>query len=263
MISGIFDSIIQQEQLQKDSMNNYYRTILINLHRIIYYVVKARIWMRRPEKHSEEERYAVACSMISKMNRSAGYTTIVSGTENLPAQGGYMLYPNHQGKYDALGIVSCHNKPCGIVMDEKKSHMILVSEFLWLVGGKRLKMDDLRQTLEIFGEMAEEIKKKGRKFILFPEGGYKENNQNIVETFKAGSFKVAQMAKCPIVPVALVDSYKVYNSPHKGPTTAYVYYLKPIPYEEYKGMKTIQISRLVEGMIKDKIKEHFENAAQT
>lgn len=245
-------------------MNNYYRTILINLHRIIYYVAKARLWMRHPERHSEEERYAVASTMVAKMNSSSGYKTIVSGEENLPAEGGYMLYPNHQGKYDAPGIISVHKKPCSIVMDEKKSHIILVAEFLWLLGGKAIIMDDLRQTLQVFNEMAREIKEKGRRFILFPEGGYKENNRNIVESFKAGSFKVAQMAKCPIVPVALVDSYKVYNSPHKGPTTTYVYYLKPICYDEYKGMKTKEIARMVEDRIKEKIKEHtVKSTSQT
>ena len=74
-------------------MTNYYRTILINLHRIVYYVTKARIWMRHPEKHPEEERYALAVQMVKDMNRSAGYNTIVQGTENLPKDGGYILYP--------------------------------------------------------------------------------------------------------------------------------------------------------------------------
>ncbi|MBR4832469.1 MAG: 1-acyl-sn-glycerol-3-phosphate acyltransferase, partial [Butyrivibrio sp.] len=83
------------------------------------------------------------------------------------------------------------------------------------------------------------------------------NNGNVVEPFKAGSFKVAQMSGVPIVPVALVDSYKVYNSDHVGPVTTYVYYLEPIMYDEYKGMKTKDIALMVENRIKDKIKEHL------
>ncbi len=237
-------------------MNNYYRTILINLHRIIYYVTRTRLWKLHWDRHSEEERYAAAREMISKMNRSMGYKTIAYGTENLPKEGGYIMYPNHQGKYDVPGILASHDKPCTFVMDEKKSHIILVNEFLELVEGKRLMMDNLRQTMRIFQEMAKEVG-EGRKFILFPEGGYKENNRNIVETFKAGSFKVAQMAKAPIVPVALVDSYLVYNSDHKGPTTTYVYFLEPIDYEEYKGLKTVEIASIVENRIKEKIKEHM------
>ncbi len=239
-------------------MNNYYKTILINLHRIIYYVTKTRIWMRHPERHSEEECYAMAVEMVTKMNKSAGYKTIAYGTENLPKEGGYILYPNHQGKYDVPGIFAVHEKPISFVMDEKRSHIILVNEFLELVNGKRLILDDPRAAITIFKEVSEEVQ-QGRKYILFPEGGYKENNRNIVESFKPGSFKLAQMSKCPIVPVALIDSYKVYNcEDHKGPVTTYLYYLEPIPYEEFKGMKTKEIAAIVEGRIKDKIKEHFE-----
>lgn len=237
-------------------MNNYYKTILINLHRIIYYVVKARLWLRRPQDHTEKDRYDVARNMVYDMNKSSGYNTIAFGKEKLPSEGGYMLYPNHQGKYDVLGIIASHDQPVTFVMDEKKSHIILVREFLDLLDGKRLKMDDPRQTVTVFKKIAQELK-EGRKYILFPEGGYKENNRNIVETFKAGSFKLAQMAKVPIVPVALVDSYKVYNSPHKGPVTTYVYYLDPIPYEEFKNMQTKDIARMVESKIKLKISEHL------
>ena len=35
-----------------------------------------------------------------------------------------------------------------------------------------------------------------------------------------------------IVPVALYDSYQVFNSSHLGPVTTYVDYLEPIPSEE-------------------------------
>ncbi len=243
-------------------MRNFYHTILINLHRIIYYVIKARIWTLDIDSHTDEERYALANEMIHKMNVSSGYTTKAFGIENLPEEGGYMLYPNHQGKYDVLGIFATHKKPLSFVMDEKRSHLILVSEFLTLVKGKTISLNDLRQTIRVFQEMAKELK-NGTKYILFPEGGYKENNGNIVEKFKAGSFKVAQMAKVPIVPVALVDSYKVYNSDtHYGPTQTYVYYLKPINYNEYKGLKTVEIAEMVEERIKAKIREHFEPIAE-
>ncbi len=238
-------------------MRNYYHTIIINIFRIIYYVLKSRIWIRHKDKHSEEARYRLANEMVTKMNRSSGYKTIGYGLENLPKEGGYMLYPNHQGKYDVLGIFNTHEKPLSFIMDEKRSHIILVREFLDLVDGKRLEMDNPRQTIEVFREMAEELQ-SGRKFILFPEGGYKENNNNVVESFKPGSFKLAKMSKVPIVPVALVDSYKVYNSDeHYGPVTTYVYYLEPIMYEEYKDLKTQEIARIVEKRIKDKIAEHL------
>ena len=192
------------------------------------------------------------------MNKSSGYKTIAYGYDNLPKEGGYMLYPNHQGKYDVLGIFNTHKSPISFVMDEKRSHLVLVSEFLRLVDGKTISLNDPRHTITVFNEMAEELK-QGKKFILFPEGGYKENNGNVVAPFKAGSFKVAQMSKVPIVPAALIDSYKVYNSDHVGPVTTYVYYLDPISYDEYKGMRSHEIAAMVEKIIKDKIAEHLSN----
>ncbi len=241
-------------------MTNFYRTIIKNVPRIIFYVLKSRRWIKHLDKHSEKDRYALAVEMIKKMNRSGGYETIASGEEKLPKDSGYMLYPNHQGKYDVLGIFYTHKEPCSFVMDEKRSHMLLVREFLGLVEGKTLKLGDPRQTIIVFKQIADEIKNRKRKYILFPEGGYKENNMNKMEPFKAGSFKVAQMARAPIVPVALIDSYKVYNSPHKGPVTTYVYYLDPLYYEDYKGMKTKEITAVVEKRIRAKINEHLQEA---
>ena len=43
---------------------------------------------------------------IDLMNKSGKITTEACGLENLPETGGYIMYPNHQGKYDLLGIIT-------------------------------------------------------------------------------------------------------------------------------------------------------------
>jgi 1-acyl-sn-glycerol-3-phosphate acyltransferase len=140
------------------------------------------------------------------------------------------------------------------VIDKNKSHTILVREVVDLVQGKRLEKNNPRQGIRIINEVAEDVK-NGKRYVLFPEGGYKFNNKNKVCDFKAGSFKIALKAKVPIIPIALVDSYKVFNSFHFGPITTYVYYLKPITYEEYKDMRTQEIASLVKARIEEKLRE--------
>lgn len=162
------------------------------------------------------------------------------------------MYPNHQGKYDALGIIHTHKKPCSVVMDKARSNGILVKEFVDLLEGKRLEKDNVRQAIQIINEVAEDVR-AGKRYILFPEGGYEFNNRNKVAAFKAGSFKSALKAKAPIVPVALIDSYKVFNSFDFGKITTQVHYLCPIFYEEYKDMKTNQIALLVQSRIQQVI----------
>jgi len=233
-------------------MLRFIYVILMNLFRAPYIIPKMRKWADHPEKYSEEERYKMVRHVIYLMKRSGKIKTVAYGEENLPKEGGYVMYPNHQGKYDALGIISTHKEPCSLVMDEAKSHTILVSEFVDLLQGKRLIKDNVRQALKIITEVSEDVK-NGKKYILFPEGGYEFNNRNRVCDFKAGSFKSAIKAHVPIVPIALIDSYKVFNSFYLWPITTQVHYLEPIYYEEYKDMKSKEIAELVKQRIQDKI----------
>ena len=236
--------------------------ILMNLHRAPYMIPKMRNRADHPEKYTEEQRYALVHHVIYLMNKTGKITTEAYGLENLPQEGGYMMYPNHQGKYDVLGIMYTHKKPCSFVMDKNKSHTILVREFCDLVQGKRLEKDNPRQGITIINQLADDVA-AGKRYILFPEGGYKFNNKNKVCDFKAGSFKIALKSKAPIIPTALIDSYKVFNSFHVGPLTTQVHYLKPIMYEEYKDLKTQEIAELVKQRIQEKIDEVLAESSQS
>ena len=232
-------------------MFRFLYVIIMNIFRAPYMIPRMRYMAKHPEKFTEEQRYKMVNHMIYLMNRSGRITTEAFGTENLPKEGGYIMYPNHQGKYDALGIIITHKQPCSLVMDRNKSNGLLVKEFVDLLEGKRMDIKDVRQAMKIIMEISKEAA-EGKRFILFPEGGY-DHNKNKVENFKAGSFKSAVKAKVPIVPVALIDSYKVFNSLKLGKVTTQVHYLEPIPYEDYKDMKTQEIAALVKGRIEDVI----------
>ena len=235
-------------------MFKLFYVIFMNFRRAPYIVPKMRYSANHPEKYTEAQRYSLVHHVIYLMNKTGKITTKAYGLENLPKEGGYMMYPNHQGKYDVLGIMYTHKEPYTFVMDKMKSNTMLVREFVDLVQGKRLEKDNPRQGLTIINQVAKEVA-EGRKYILFPEGGYKFNNKNKVCDFKAGSFKIALKSKTPIIPIALIDSYKVFNSFHIGPITTYVHYLEPIYYDEYKNMKTQEIASLVKQRIEEKIRE--------
>lgn len=228
--------------------------IFVNLFRAPYMIPRMRYKAQHPEKYSIENRYELAKRCVYLMKRAGRIRTKAYGIENLPQEGGYVLYPNHQGKYDALGIVHTHQKPCSVVMDKAKSNTILVKEFIDLLEGKRLDKNNVKQALGIINEVANEVK-NGKRFILFPEGGYQFNNRNILGEFKVGCFKIALRSKAPIIPVALVDSYRVFNSYHIGPVTTQVHYLEPIYYEQYGQMRTLEIAALVKQRIQDKLDE--------
>lgn len=230
-------------------MLRFIYVIIMNLFRAPYIIPKMRKESMHPELYSEEERYNLCRHVIRLMKCSGKIHTRAFGLENLPKEGGYIMYPNHQGKYDALGIIHTHRQPCSIVMDKKKSNTVLVKEFMDLLQGKRLEKDNVRQAIVIMNEIADDVA-KGKRYILFPEGGYEFNNKNNVTSFKAGSFKSALKAKAPVVPVALIDSYKVFNNFSWRKVTTQVHYLEPLYYDEYCNMKTSEIALLVEQRIR-------------
>lgn len=222
--------------------------------RFIYVIVMHihRIWMiplmgyyaKHPERYSEKFRYEYDRFAIYLMKKRGRISTDAYGKENLPNEGGYVMFANHQGKYDALGIMDTHDTPCSLVMDEARSHIPLVQQFVDLVQGKRLKLDDVSQGARIIREVANEVK-EGRKFIIFPSGGYEHRNGNYVDEFKPGSFKSAMRARAPIVPVAIVDSWKVFDLNSLRKVRTQVYYLKPILFEEYRNLKSVEIAEMV------------------
>lgn len=230
--------------------------ILVSLPFVIYYLCKTVYYVRHEENYTEEQCYNLARKMIGIMKRKGRIDTIAYGQEKLPSEAGYIMFPNHQGKYDALGIMSVHERPCTVVIDEKASKSMLVTQFIDLIKGVRLDKTDMRKQVKSIRGISNEVK-SGRNFIIFAEGGY-DNNQNTLQEFLAGAFKCAQLAKSPIVPVAIYDSYKPFSVNSIKLVSTLVSFLDPIPYDEYAGMNTVMISQ----MVKQRIETEMDNLAQ-
>ncbi|MBO5336843.1 MAG: 1-acyl-sn-glycerol-3-phosphate acyltransferase [Lachnospiraceae bacterium] len=220
---------------------------LVSLPFILYYLWKVGYVERHGWRYSEAKRYRIARRMITIMKHNGLIHTNVYGEDTLPEEGGYVMYANHQGKYDSLGIIGAHKKPCTVLMDEKRSHLFLADQFVTLLKGTRLDKSSMKAQLNTILNVISEVK-DGRRYIIFPEGGY-EHNQNNVQEFMPGAFKCAMKAKSPIVPVALIDSYKPFGMNSLKPVTTQVHFLKPLYYEDYKDLSTREVSDLVRKQI--------------
>ena len=219
-----------------------------------------KIYKKHPNHFSEKRLYRMSCWVMNGMRMRALTWTKAYGTENLPEHGGYILYSNHQGKYDALGIFLKHKKTCRVLMEKKQSEKVLANEVVDFLQGQRLDFEDPRQQLMVLKAIGEEVK-DGKRYLIFPEGGYTDN-KNTLQEFHSGCFRPAYDAKCPIIPVCIVDSYKSMNSNTLEPVHTQVHYLAPIPYEEYKDLKKTELAELVKARIQAKMDEVL-NARKT
>lgn len=209
------------------------------------------------EKHDRFERYAWLHRMTPVVNKRGRVKIDCHGIENLPAETGYVMFPNHQGLFDALSIIETHERPIVTVMKKEVKDIFLLRDVITLLQAEIIDREDIRQSMTVIKNMTNRVK-AGENFVIFAEGTRSRRGNNIGE-FKGGSFKSAMNARAPIVPIALIDSFKAFDTNSIKKTTVQIHYLKPLYYEDYKGMKSTQIAELVEHMIVDEIKKHVPN----
>lgn len=228
-------------------MLRFIYVIIVCTFLILYYVPKMMIWSKHPEEHTEAERYVVTQKMVNHIKKRGRIETKVYGTDNLPEDGGYIMYSNHQGKYDALGIMYAHEKPCTVLMNELRSKMPIANQFIDFINAKRLNPTDMRKQIQVFNEIGKEVK-DGRRYIIFPEGKYDKNGNNLQEFF-GGCFRSSLKSESPIVPVMIYDSYKPFSINSLKKVTTEVHFLDAIPFDDYKNMRPADVCDLVKGKI--------------
>ena len=165
-------------------------------YKVPYYLI--RIWWLGTRKNFDLEKNYAFIKKVTKAANRAGRVTIESyGVENIPKENGFIFFPNHQGMFDAL--------------------VILLKQVFRALHAIAIDREDIKQSLQVINQMTEEVK-QGRNFLIFPEGTRSRMGNQLLP-FKGGTFKSAVRAKCPIVPCALIDSYKPFDEKSIAPVT--------------------------------------------
>lgn len=203
------------------------------------------------EKYTEEEHYKMMKFIVKRANKGGNVNVVIRGEEKLPKENGFIFYPNHQGMYDVLAIMDGCPVPFSVVAKKEVKDVPFLKQIFACMKAFMMDRENVRQSLKVISSVSEEVK-KGRNYIIFPEGTRSKEGNKVGE-FKGGSFKAAVNAKCPIVPVALIDSFKPFDTNTIKPVCVQVHFLDPIYYEEYQGMKTVEIASLVKQKIEETI----------
>ena len=236
-------------------MNRIALMVLRNILKVPGLYSKLCRYAKNPEKYSEKEMYSHIQHMLREGIKAGNVEVKVHGRENIPEKNGFLLVSNHQGMFDPLAIVANCDSPLGgvykIELDNKGKGIPLIREVIRCTKSFGMDRSDVRQSLTVIQNVTEELK-KGRNYLIFPEGT-RSRNGNIMGEFHGGSFRCAVKAKAPILPIALIDCHRILDGKGSKPMTCQVHFLKPIPYEEYKDLKTPDLAALVKSRIQETI----------
>ena len=235
-------------------MNRIALMVLKNLFRLPFLYGKLCHYAKHTEKYPEMEKYLHIQKIFKIAIKSGNIDLQIHGTENIPAENGYMLYGNHQGMFDVVALAATFPGPLSCVFKHELRNVPLLKQIIACTKSFAMNREDTRQSLEVIRAVTEEVK-AGRNYLIFPEGT-RSRKGNEMNEFHGGSFRCATTAKCPIVPLAFIDSFKVLDQKGSKPVSVQLHYLKPIPYEEYKDLKTVELAELVKSRIAAVIAEH-------
>lgn len=228
--------------------------VAYNILLVPYMWFKLCYYASHVDKYTEEERYKVLRFIDSRAIKGGRVTIDVHGQENIPEENGFMFFPNHQGLFDVLSIMAACPRPFSVVMKKEIQNIPFLKQVFACMKAYAIDRDDVKQAMKVIIQVTKEVK-EGRNYLIFAEGT-RTKDPNHVHEFKGGSFKSAMKAKCPVVPVALIDAYKPFDVKSIEKVTVQVHFLEPISYEEYKNMKSVELAAEVKRRIEKVIEKN-------
>ena len=228
-------------------MNRIIMMVLKNIFRVPFLYAKLCHYAKHTDEYPESEKYAHIQKILKLAIKAGNVDVQVHGRENIPEKDGFILYGNHQGLFDVLALVATCDRNLAAVFKKELANIPFIRQIVSCTKSFAMDREDVRQSLTVIQSVTKEVS-SGRNYLIFPEGTRSRNGNKMGE-FHGGSFRAAVKAKCPIVPLVFIDSFKVLDQKGCKPVSMQIHYLPPIPYEEYKDLKTVDIAALVKDRI--------------
>lgn len=157
-----------------------------------------------------------------------GTKLTVIGEENIPKDTAVLYVGNHRSYFDILVTYSRCPGLTGYVAKKSLQKVPLLNMWMKFLYCIFLERDNMKAGLKMILDGVEHLK-NGISICIFPEGTRGEEEGKLLE-FKGGSLKMAEKAKVPIVPMALSNTYSIWEKqfPKMRPAHVILEYGQPI-----------------------------------
>lgn len=188
----------------------------------------------------------------------SGARVKVSGTVNIPKEGGVIFASNHQGALDILIHLAYLPRYFRFVAKSGLFKIPLFGWYMSLAGYVPIEREVSSSAHRTIGSVAD-VLRKGDCVLIFPEGTRSKTGE--LGPFKRGSLMAAFSSGAAVIPVAISGSYKM--MPKKsylinivpvsvkfGPEISFNKYLGVKPTKEDYEQKLSQLRDDIQGLLK-------------
>ncbi|HLR51577.1 MAG TPA: lysophospholipid acyltransferase family protein [Candidatus Avamphibacillus sp.] len=212
---------------------------------------KKRFNSREIKNEIDKMIFSTPRNVSRKVIKRTGSKVYVKGQENLP-EGTALYVSNHQGLFDILVLLGYLGKPVGFIAKKEIQRIPIINKWMKLIYCVFMDRKDRRQSVQAIREGIRNLK-AGYSMVVFPEGTRSRGSK--LNTFKAGSLKLATRAKVKIVPITIHGTSQMLeeNDGKVKPSKVTLTIEKPILPEEYESMKNEELASI----LKDRIEKNL------
>ena len=176
----------------------------------------------------DRKSLAIVNSAFRTVIKIAGVKETVLGIENVPKDEAVLYVINHRSIFDIVLTYAKVPRPTGYIAKKEMDKFLTLSTWMMFLHCEFLDRGNLRQGMKVIKRSAKNIQ-DGISMAIFPEGTRNKTNEDMLP-FHKGSFKIAEMAKCKIVPVVLNNTPDIFenHAPRLKSVHVVVEYLPPV-----------------------------------
>ena len=166
------------------------------------------------------------------------------GLENISLNKTYLFMSNHVNIFDVFLLNGYIPNFARGVEQERHFNWPIWGKVIARFGNIPIHQTKLKSAMKSL-DKTEEIIKSGTSIIILPEGHRTRTGE--MRSFMRGPFLLAQKAKTDIVPIGIIDSYKIKKVTQWliQPGTIQLVFGEAIPYKETKNLSSRELKDLV------------------
>lgn len=183
----------------------------------------------------------------------------VIGEERVPKDTAVLYVGNHRSYFDILVTYSRCPGRTGYVSKKSLEKVPLLNMWMKFLYCLFLDRDNMKEGLKTV-LLGVEYLKSGISICIFPEGTRGEEEGKLLD-FKEGSLKMAQKAKCPIVPMALSNTAAIWENqfPRMCPAHVILEYGEPIYIDRLDKEDAKHLGSYVQNVIQEMLDKNTPN----
>ena len=176
----------------------------------------------------------------------------LSGLEKIPLDRRFLLICNHRSGYDPMFMLgTLYKYNLGFVSKPSNIRIPVIGHMAVGAGGLTIDRENNREALKTINIASRYILDHICSICIFPEGTRSKTGD--LGPFHAGSFKIAQKAKAPVVVACISGTEAVKKNFLRGGTDVYLDILDVIPEEKVLSSKTVELAEYSRGLILEKL----------